>query len=187
VFVNKAKYVEMELSIEQIFRKYYPRLCDFAFHFLHEEDEVCDVVQDAFMSYWENKENIPQELQAIKGYLYTGVKYGCLNKLRHQKIITLHHEKYQPLQIEEAEVLDNIIHAEIIGKIHHALNSLPEGCAMIFKMGYLEGLKNPEIAEKLNISIHTVKSQKKRAATLLKQQLDPQTFFALLSFFLLNR
>jgi len=177
----------MNLSIEQIFRKYYPRLCDFAFHFLRDEDEVYDVVQDVFLSYWECKGNIPDDLVAIKGYLYTGVKFGCLNKLRHKKIVEAHHEKYPPVQVEEAKVLDNIIHAEIIGKIHQALNSLPEGCALIFKMGYLEGLKNPEIAEKLNISIHTVKSQKKRAATLLKQQLDPQTFTVLFTFFLLNQ
>lgn len=184
--MNNPKYVEMELSVEQIFKKYYLRLCDFAFHFLREDDEVCDVVQDAFMSYWENKENIPKELHAIKGYLYTGVKFGCLNKLRHQKIVIAHQEQYQPLQVEEARVLDNIIHAEIMGKIHQALNSLPEGCAMVFRMGYLEGLKNPEIAEKLNISIHTVKSQKRRAATLLKELLDPQSFAVLLSLFLLK-
>lgn len=42
---------------------------------------------------------------------------------------------------------------------------------MVIRYGYLEGLSNSEIAKAMNISINTVKSQKKRALDLMKTNL----------------
>ena len=45
----------------------------------------------------------------------------------------------------------------------------------------LNGLKNQEIADELNISINTVKTQKKIAYSKLKQKLEPRLAPILLS------
>jgi DNA-directed RNA polymerase specialized sigma24 family protein len=47
------------------------------------------------------------------------------------------------------------------------------------KLGYLEGLKNQEIADLLQISVHTVKNQKARAIQLLKIKLRDRDLMAL--------
>ncbi|MNL34998.1 RNA polymerase sigma factor [compost metagenome] len=72
-----------------------------------------------------------------------------------------------------------MIQAEVIGELYAALNLLPERCRLIFKMGYLEGMKNHEIAEKLNISVNTIKTQKKRGLAILRSHLPPQTYYIL--------
>jgi RNA polymerase sigma-70 factor (ECF subfamily) len=47
-------------------------------------------------------------------------------------------------------------------------------------MGYLEGMKNHEIAKELGISVNTVKTQKQRALQLLRLKLKPEFFIFLL-------
>jgi RNA polymerase sigma-70 factor (ECF subfamily) len=47
-------------------------------------------------------------------------------------------------------------------------------------MGYIEGMKNEEIARELGLSIQTVKNQKTRGVMLLKRRLPPEIFIFLL-------
>jgi RNA polymerase sigma-70 factor (ECF subfamily) len=48
---------------------------------------------------------------------------------------------------------------------------LPEQCRETFKLSRFEGLKNQEIADKLNISVRTVETQIYRALKILKENL----------------
>lgn len=171
-------------SFEELFRHYYPRLCDFAKHFLEHSDDVEDVVQDAFIIFHEQRGRISTHPVAIKNYLYTSVKYACLNKHRHAKVVERYQQNNKIEDYEESFTLDSIIHAEVIGRIHQTIKTLPRGCAEVFKLSYFEELSNLEIAEQLNISVSTVKSQKKRALELLKGKLSPEIFALLLPFLL---
>lgn len=169
-------------SFEDIFKHYYPRLCDFATRFLEDTDKAEDIVQDVFMVFHEQRKEISNHPTAIKNYLYTSVRYGCLNHLRHEKVIARHRIDNKVEDFQEGFILDSIIHAEIIGKIHKTIKTLPVGCAEVFKLGYFEELSNQEISEQLNISISTVKSQKKRALELLKKKISPEILALVLPF-----
>ena len=50
--------------------------------------------------------------------------------------------------------------------------TLPDGCRVIFNMYAIEGYKHHEIAERLNISVGTSKSQYSRARKLLIKILE---------------
>ncbi|HTM98261.1 MAG TPA: RNA polymerase sigma-70 factor [Pedobacter sp.] len=152
----------------QLFEKLYPRLCSFATQLLKDRELAEDVVQDTFVVYLEQREKISANDNAIKSFLYTSVKNACLNRIRHVQVVEAHQKKYASDSFMESKILENIIHAEIIAKIHEKINALPKGCALVIRYGYLEGLSNSKIAESMNISINTVKSQKKRALGLLK-------------------
>ena len=54
------------------------------------------------------------------------------------------------------------------------IQSLPDGCQMIFNMYAIEGYSHKEIAERLGISPGTSKSQLARARMLLKSKLEEQ-------------
>lgn len=169
------------LTIEELFKRYYPRLFEFAYHLLKNEEEAEDLVQDAFVVFWEQRAHISLNDQAIKAYLYTTIKHDALNRIRHGKVIENYQRNYPPILIDEKQVIDELIHAEVLGELMEALEKLPKGCSMVCRLGYLEGLKNPQIAELMGLSIHTVKSQKQRALTLLKQQLKPELFAVLVA------
>lgn len=180
--MNEPNYMDQpnRLSVEDLFKKYYPRLFDFAYKLSGKEEEAEDLVQDAFVVFCEQVNSIFWSEQAIKSYLYTTIKHDVLNRFRHDKVVEKY-QKQQPNQLLEDFQIDKfLIHAEVLGELMAALDKLPAGCAMVCRMGYLEGLKNPQIAELLGLSIHTVKSQKQRALHLLKEQLKPELFTVLL-------
>ncbi len=51
------------------------------------------------------------------------------------------------------------------------IQELPSGCQVVFNLYAIEGYKHHEIAELLNISEGTSKSQYSRAKALLKEKL----------------
>jgi RNA polymerase sigma-70 factor (ECF subfamily) len=77
---------------------------------------------------------------------------------------------------------EKIIQTELTATLLNLLEDLPQGCSRILKMCYIDGLKNSEIAEQLNISIHTVKSQKNRGLALLKEKVSVHFLLSLLLF-----
>lgn len=156
------------LPPEQLFKKLYPRLCDFANYILKDKELAEDMAQDAFIIYLEQRDKISDNFNAVKSFLYTAVKNACLNKIRHNNVVEVYNKK-NPLDIyTDPKILEEIIHAEVVAEIYEKINALPKGCAMIIRYGYLEGLSNSEIAKVMNISINTVKSQKKRGLDLMK-------------------
>lgn len=175
---------EQNVQQKDVFKKLYPRLCDFAHYILKDKEAAEDSVQDAFIAFLEQGEKISSHPTAIKSFLYSSVKNACLNKARHLKVVDKYNKKYPFEVLEEPKILEGIIHAEIMAEIHEAINALPHGCAMVLKYGYLEGLQNQKIAEMLNISVNTVKSQKQRALNLIRLRLSDSAYLLLVSLFI---
>jgi RNA polymerase sigma-70 factor (family 1) len=154
---------------EALFGNYYPQLVKFAEGYLFNIQECEDIVQNIFIHFWENAEQIPIE-HSIKSYFFQAVKNRCLNCLRDLKI----HDKHNILYIEaliNLENTDEIEDPEIILQINHAIEQLPEQMRAIFKLKYLEGKKLSEIAMINQISENTVKTQLLRAKEKLRKSL----------------
>jgi RNA polymerase sigma-70 factor, Bacteroides expansion family 1 len=162
------------LSPEELFKRYYPRLCHFAWQFVHDRGQAEDIAQDAFMAYWSNQQAIADDDTAIKNFLYSSVRNACFNLSRHEKVVQRFLGMYQPDTFEESEVMAKIIRSEVLNEIYTIIQSMPAGCKEVFRLGYLEGLTNLEIAERLNISVNTVKTQKQRGLRIVKNRLNPE-------------
>ncbi len=168
-----------EVMLKILHTSYYDRLLYFAWTIIYDKETSRDLVQEAFITYWNQKEHISANPVQIRNFLYVNVKNSCLKHLRHDKVVDRYMDLQDPNPTEEASALNKMIEAETIGEIYAAIESLPERCRKISRMGYLEGLKNHEIAEQLGLSVNTVKTQKKRALQLLRGRLKPEAFLAL--------
>lgn len=164
---------------EELFRRYYTRLCHFAFQLLEEKDLAEDIVQDAFLAFWNAQSRISDNPVAIKNYLYSSVRNACYNHHRQAKVQERYLQLHNGDELEEPQVLHAMIRAEVMNEIYLAIQTLPGSCQHIFRLGYLEGLSNPKIAETLGISINTVKTQKRRALKVLRTSLNPEALLAL--------
>ena len=60
---------------------------------------------------------------------------------------------------------------ELEGKLHRALEKLPERCREVFLLSRKQQLKYAEIASVMNISIKTVENQMGKALKILHQEL----------------
>lgn len=170
---------ELEKEQEFIFRTYYARLCYYASKILAGREGAEDIVQEVFVKVFNQRRIYPDEV-ARKNYLYLSVRNACLNFIRHHKV----EQKYlaaQPAdEAEEAQGLHKIIDAEVMAELNKAIASLPEGCRKVFSLGYLEGFSNQQIAEQLQVSVNTVKTQKARALQLLRIRLSDRLWIFLL-------
>lgn len=164
------------LEPAMLFKAYYTRLCYFAFQFTGDKDQARDIAQEAFVSYLGQRGNVAPHPVAIRNFLYTSVRHACLNILRHEKVAEKFAAEQESRPQDDTTVILSMIKAEVFGEIYRVLQTLPEACQLIIRLGYIEGLKNQEIAQQLNISINTVKTQKKRGLHLLRQRLNPEIY-----------
>ena len=160
-------------SFEALFEQLYPRLCAYSTRYLSDALEVEDLVQDSFISLWNSRHDF-DHINAAKSFLYTSVRNKCLNVLKHQNVIK-EHEHRLIYELENANDTDGIIEEEYFGRLYSEIKNLPEGSQKIMLLA-LRGMKNREIAEELNISENTVKTQKKIAYAKLKERLSPLMF-----------
>lgn len=152
-----------------LYYKYYNTLVVFGLKFIYDQAVIEDIVQEAFIKLWERKKNFTHE-NAIRAFLYKAVHNSSLNYLEHLKVRKKHSREATPLTDAGEPLSHLIIEEEVHRAISEAVNRLPEAARAIYLMS-LNGIKNHEIAEDLNISINTVKTQKTRAKIFLREKL----------------
>ena len=72
---------------------------------------------------------------------------------------------------DENNFFVNVVRAEVYQEIMEAIQELPTECGRVFKLAYVDGFSNEEIATQLSISVNTVKVQKNKAKILLREKL----------------
>lgn len=164
-------------AFHELYKDYYRPLVMFAVHYLGEQEIAEDIVQDLFVAVWEKKGTFFSE-QGFRAFLYNSVRNTCLNTLKHKKV----EEKYlnqTSLSGEWNEECEyEVTTEELYERLFKVVDGLPLRCKEIFLL-HLDGKKNEEIAEKLHISLLTVKTQKKKAMRYLREQLGIVTIWLL--------
>ena len=73
-----------EGAFRVLFDEFYTALCLFAERFLGEREAAADVVQEAFLKYWDRHMDFDNYYK-IKSFLYVVVRHDCLNLLRNKR------------------------------------------------------------------------------------------------------
>ncbi len=165
---------------ESTFRRYYSRLCYFSFQIVKDKTSAEDIVQESFIKYWKQINDVRSDELAVKSFLYNTVRNASLNQIRHEKVVEIYLQSQDPSPIEEVQIINAMIKSEVLGEIYKVIDTLPPHCQTISKMSFISGMKNHEIADELQISVNTVKTQKQRALHLLKLRINPELFTVLL-------
>jgi RNA polymerase sigma-70 factor (ECF subfamily) len=159
-------------SFEEFFRKYYEALCQWAHHYLKDQDSAEEVVQDLFYHLWRDRETMNIRV-SVKSYLYQAVSNNCKMILRKQsrrnEIETELARSAGSNRLNSENVLET---KELREVVNRTLEELPERPAAIFRMSRYEGLKYREIAEKLKISVKTVEANMGKALELFRKNLQ---------------
>jgi len=169
IYILRKKENEM-LSTEYYFNKYFLQLSVFAFPWVGSEEIAKDIVQDAFIVLMGRQDLLEKGEPVIKSFLYSAVKNLAMNIKRRNVVFDRVRNQFNTDRTDDNDVLDNLINAELIGALHRELDELPEGCQRICRLIYLEGMKYEEVAQELNVSVNTVKTQRMRAINLLKRK-----------------
>lgn len=163
-------------AFEIIFHQLYSRLCSFSLNYTKDNIIAEEVVGDSFLLVWNRRENF-EDINGLKSYLYTTVRNASLDYLKKNgEVIRIDIETPDSTKNIEFQMIEEESHS----MLYHALDSLPDKCRKVFKMSCLDGVKYLDIADEMQISLNTVKSQRARAIQLLKDRLKDQRFYTLL-------
>lgn len=156
-----------EKVFRYVFDEFYSSLCVYCLRMVHEELVVADLVQDAFVKLWENRQNFNSSL-TIRSYLYTVVRNSGINYLRHLKMKA---GKLAGNFWEEAEnsAIELMIRQEAERQLLDMIQELTPECRRVVNL-LSEGKSYKEVGELLNISANTVKNHRIRAVKILKER-----------------
>jgi RNA polymerase sigma-70 factor, ECF subfamily len=175
-----------EKSFEYVFKTYYPSLAVFAKKYVYDLDLGKELVQDLFVKLYENHENL-QINSSLKSYLFKSVQNKCLTHISQTQLRSKHLENVAVIERErELDGSDHMEQVQLEENIYNSISTLPDQCRRIFKMSRMEGLKNKEIAEELNISIRTVETQISKALKILRESLSKYMLILMVLIYLIN-
>jgi RNA polymerase sigma-70 factor (family 1) len=170
-----------------VYKSHYAALFFFVKRFVIDRAEAEDITAETFIKLWKIRHNFDSH-QNIKAFLYITARNACLDCLRaRQRSTGMQQEMlYLLLQQNDITFLHDEIKVDVLTQVKEKIEGLPPKCKQIFKMAFLERLKNKEIAEKLGLTLQTVKNQKVRAIKLLRLALNKDLVLLTILFFLHN-
>lgn len=134
------------------------------------QQEAEDVLQEAFIKVFEKVGDFRKE-SSLAWWIKRIVVNTALNANR-SKLYLYPMVDVQDLNEASAQAdgLQAYSHQELL----EIIRALPDGCRVIFNLYAIEGYKHHEIADMLQISEGTSKSQYARARALLRERLEQQ-------------
>jgi RNA polymerase sigma-70 factor (family 1) len=145
-----------EQAFEQYYKEHYKIFYLAATGYLKDAGLAEEIVNDVFVRLWEAAPTIHIE-SSLKAYIYRAVINRSLNELDKIKRDQQHRKELsrRPQDIPDIRAMED---NELKISLYRAIDQLPEHCRNVFTMSRFEGLKQQEIADKLDISIKTVKN-----------------------------
>ena len=169
-----------EKSLAALYRNFYKVTVSYAYEIVEEQMIAEDVVQDVFLSMWENKKTFNSSGH-LRTFIIQCIHNRCIDKLRHNK--NSFNREQEVFYISDTILAPNeedILREEVYQNLLMAIEALPDRQRDVFLL-LMEGKKNSEIAKILQISLNTVKSHRKRGMELLKSTLNPKSLSLLYS------
>lgn len=167
------------MDFEQFYITWYSRAKYFAREYVTSESDAENIIQDVFLHLYERRDWMDVHTN-LTAYLFTSIKNRCLDYLRKKVLeqdlamaMQSDFDMEQRMKHDSLEALNTHFpnEAGIEELLNSALQKLPERCRAIFIMNKLEGKKQKQIAEELNLSINTVETQMSIAYKKLREEL----------------
>ncbi len=172
-------------SFEIFFKENYASLCAYCqMKFNFDLDLANEAVHSAFVKLWENRHAITRNV-AKKTYLISIVNNNCIDIIRHNKVKQQHADHFRSItSASVAAEFGKVDEKKMITDIHEAISQLPLQMRIVFQLSRFDGLKNHEIATRLQISVKTVETQMSRALAKLKNKLAGYATYVLFGIFI---
>lgn len=152
-----------------LYNRYYYTLYNFIKRFIPDREDAEDLTAEVFVKLWKLRANL-NTIKNLEAFLYITGRNACLDFLRHmQRRNKREKEVIRNLLQQSGEgVLEEDVKAIVLRTIHEEIEKLPRSCRTVFKMAYIDGRSNDEIAEALGINNQSVRNHKVRAVKLLR-------------------
>ncbi|MBL3658727.1 RNA polymerase sigma factor [Fulvivirga sediminis] len=157
---------------EALYREYAPKVIGICRRYATERDDADDIFQEAFINIYSSLKKSKEEIQSLEAWIRrisvnTAINYYHKNK-KYADNLSIDYAKGQDYNQEYEKILSKLSMQELL----ELISDLPLGCKLVFNLYTIEGYSHKEIAEKLNISEGTSKSQLSRAKNIMKTKIN---------------
>ena len=156
-----------------LFDRFAPKMLGVCMRYARSSEQAEDVLQDGFVKVF-TKLSFYKGDGSLEGWIRRIVVNTALDQIRKnakfQDNVTLDDVDYK------LELKGNVLESLAADDLLKLINEMPTGYKMVFNMFAIEGYSHKEIAEKLEVSENTSKSQYSRARAFLKKKLEDRDF-----------
>jgi len=151
-------------AFSQLFNEYYYALCSICIRRVSDEDIAKEIVADAFLNLWTNRESV-ESLREVVRYLKLIIDNKCSDYLRRKdkerKFLNDIESISPTIEFNEIEYKTGLV------SIEDAVKKLPERQRSVIQL-YAEGYSASEIAKKMEISMQLVRVSRSKAISHLR-------------------
>ena len=168
-----------------LFDFYNSLLFALAYRYLKSKEDAEDAVQYTFMKIWEERERL-SFTGGTRSLLFTILKNYIMNELRHQQIVLVKHvELKNESEESKDDLFEGIAKKDIYQHLQQAIDNLPPQKREICRLKLETDLTNQQIADKMNISIDTVKSHYTQALKTLNRMMGSLGLWIIIIFLIM--
>ena len=146
-----------------LYDQYKTKMYTLSYRITNNFEDANDVLQEGFLRVFENLKSFKGDAQ-LGTWIHTIIARSALQKIKNN----IHFVELN--EVEESDPIDwgSIIDVQYLEK---AITELPDGYRTIFTLYEIEGFKHKEIAELMDISISTSKTQLFKSKRMLQEKL----------------
>ena len=168
-------------AYELIMRKYNQKLFRIVRSYLANEDEIEDVIQEAYIRAYEQMPRF-EKRSSFSTWLIRIVINEALGRLKHRKQFASIQYDYPddpgyfrdpPAEPQTTETpIGKLMNTELKGILEKAVDQLPDKYRTVFLMREIEGMSVAETSESLEITESNVKVRLNRAKEMLRETIS---------------
>ena len=145
----------------KLYELYAKAMFNICYRMMNSVEDAEDMLQEVFCEAFRRLESFRYD-STFGAWIKRITINRCINELKRRKLnLELNEEITPDAMLDEAEEADDL---ELkVEHIKHAMGMLPDGYRVIFSLYMLEGYDHQEIADIMQISVSTSKSQLARA------------------------
>ena len=163
-------------SFALVFSHFSPRLKQFAYRHMGNEQVAVEIVQEAMATVWQKSALFDGSKSSLSTWIYTIARNLCFDTLRKQKGREAHihsddiwpNDYCPPDMVEHYSPETEMLKQQIV----KYLEILPEAQKKVVKAVYLEELPHQQVAEMFDIPLGTVKSRLRLAVEKLRNSIE---------------
>lgn len=130
-----------------------------------------DVLQDTFVKLWVNRATLGS-VTNFGGYLYRMVRNQAISALQRMSLETLILADLRRDALHTSKAPDEaLLQKQLEELLAKAIDSLPDQQKLVYNLVRIEGLHYDEVADRLHISVSTVKNHMSRALQTIRTQI----------------
>lgn len=167
-----------EKAFETVFLQYGDLVHAHIFTLTKSQIASKDLVQDVFLRVWLYRDKLP-ELRQFRSWLLRIAYNRAFHYLRQQKVQQAGFDTYASkygITAETDETREAVNIRSLQQVVRQAIIDMPPQQKKIYQLSREEGLKIPEIAEKLGLSASTVKNTLVRALQTLRNSIEKSNY-----------